>query len=247
MILEFETLQMVQSLLQISIGIGKNLSTDGNIDLSYSCCQQHQFQYLLKKSIWKSNPRVCSWPFQILNHVFIWLITLLKVLDTYFHVIQRKYVLIEKQIPSVILVTRVRQGEDTPRTIFYHVFIALILVGFDRYCWIYFSKSSVKLCRAWKLGESTLCSYHLIGGLWTELTVMDGSLPVFGFIIIQVPWKTHSLEFLEQVKQCILEYGYVPDQITIYLSSSLYNTSHSGPSNLNSGPSTTYDHFKKPW
>ena len=60
MILKFETLQMVQSLLQISIIIAKNCRHGGDIHLRSSCCQRHQFQYLMNNSVWYSAPQVRS-------------------------------------------------------------------------------------------------------------------------------------------------------------------------------------------
>ena len=52
-ILEFYNLHVVQSIHQRIIKIAENSSHGGDIDLSSSCCQRHQCQYLLKNSIWK--------------------------------------------------------------------------------------------------------------------------------------------------------------------------------------------------
>ena len=150
-ILDFEKFQMVQSLLQGSIIVGNNCSNGGNIYLRSSCCQRHQFQYLLKKSILKSDPQLCSWPCQVLNHVFICLRTTIEELDIEFHIIHSKSVLIEKYIPSFVFFVRVCQGEDIPHTIFYHVLPSLIPVGFYRDFRIYFYRNSIKIDRAWNL------------------------------------------------------------------------------------------------
>ena len=60
MILEFDKIQMVQSILQRSTIIGKNYSYGGNVYLRSSFYQQHQFWYLLKKSIYQSAPWLLS-------------------------------------------------------------------------------------------------------------------------------------------------------------------------------------------
>ena len=51
MILEFETLQIVQIILQIIIRIGNNWIHGNNIYLRSSSCQWHQSQYLLMNII----------------------------------------------------------------------------------------------------------------------------------------------------------------------------------------------------
>ena len=48
---------------------------------------------------------------------------------------------------------------------------------------------------------------------------------------------------MDQVKEFVLESGYVPDQGIIDPRSSLYNPSHLGPSTLTLGPFISSDHF----
>ena len=180
---------MVQSLIQKIIWIRKNCSRGGNIYLRSSCCQRQQFWYLQNKTIHKSAPQVCPWTCQVLNHVFICLRTLLEALDIEFYVIQRKYVPIEKYMPSFILVVRVWPGEDIPHTIFNHVLAAFILVIFYRGFRLSLYRSSFKLEKYWKLGAYPLCYYCLLESLVMEPTIMNISFPVFGFLVILVSWK----------------------------------------------------------
>ena len=43
----------------------------GDIDLGYSCCQKHHFQYLQMKIIWKSALQVHFQTSQIMNYELI--------------------------------------------------------------------------------------------------------------------------------------------------------------------------------
>ena len=94
---DFETLQMVQSLLQRSIRIEKNCINGGDRDLRSSLFHRQQFKYLLKKSILQSAPQVHSWQRLVLKQLFLSsLVTPLEAPDIEYYVIQKKYVLIEK-------------------------------------------------------------------------------------------------------------------------------------------------------
>ena len=84
-ILEFDTLCVVQIFHQRSIIIGKNGNHCGDIDLGSGCFWRHQFQELLNNIRWQSAPGVCSLPCQVLNHVFIYLISSMKTLYMFLH------------------------------------------------------------------------------------------------------------------------------------------------------------------
>ena len=51
-----------------------------------------------------------------------------------FHIIQGEMGIIEKNIPLLLMIMRVCQGEDIPHPIRNHVLMSLILILFD---WVY--------------------------------------------------------------------------------------------------------------
>ena len=87
---KIETLHVSRSLFQSIIRIREKCSHGGNKDLSYSCCQWHQCQYILKKIIWQSTHQIYSWPCQVLNHILVYLRAFLKTLYMAFHLVQGK-------------------------------------------------------------------------------------------------------------------------------------------------------------
>ena len=156
MTLEFETIQVVHSLLQSTIGIRKNCNPGVNIYLRSVFYQRYLCQYLTKKIIWKSTSKVHYWPCQILNHILIWHRTLVWSLGIKIHTIQRKHGFIEKDIPIILLVVRVWQGEYITHPIYDHVLMALILVVFDGDLQISSSNNPNKFNRSWILGACIL-------------------------------------------------------------------------------------------
>ena len=77
-----------------------------------------------------------------MNHILIYLRTLIEALDIEFHILQSKYGLIDKEIPSFLLIEWVPQVEDTPHT------ISDLLAVFDKYLCIYLSINYVKFDRS---------------------------------------------------------------------------------------------------
>ena len=80
------------------------------------------------------------------------------------------------------------------------------------------------------------CAYNCL--------LLIGLRHFLNLLLYWYPGTTQSLSFLEQVKQFILAFGSLPDQLPIYLYSSLYNLPNSGPSNLTLVPSTDSGRFK---
>ena len=155
---------MIHSLLQIIIVIGKNSGNGGNIDLRFRCFQRHQFKYLLKKSIWKSALQVHSWPLQVMYRIFICHRTFIEALDIYFHIIQCKYGLIEKEIPILLLVSRVLQVKDISHPISGNVLMTFILVESYVCFSLYFSSWKRGSCMIYFLFSLRACSQNL--SLW---------------------------------------------------------------------------------
>ena len=55
-VIYFETLQIVNSLIQIIVWVGEKSPHGGDIDLGYGSCQWHHYQLLLKKTICQCYP-----------------------------------------------------------------------------------------------------------------------------------------------------------------------------------------------
>ena len=145
--------------------IGEKCSHGGDKDLRSGCCQRHQCQYLLKKSIWQSTPQVYCWPLQVLNNTLIYLRAFLKTQYMAFHLFQGKSRLMYKNIPLLLFIVWVWKGEYIPHSIPDHMLTELILVGLDGYLWISFPRNAIKLGRACILKSCILCIPLLLEGL----------------------------------------------------------------------------------
>ena len=72
---------------------------------------------------------------------------------------------------------------------------------------------------------------------------MDRSSPVIEFFIVLISWYNKNILSYRPSKTINLVYGSVPDQGTLDLSSSLYNTLHMGSNILSPVPSTFSNHL----
>ena len=120
---------------------------------------------------------------------------------------------------------------------------ALILVGLDRYFWLYFPRNAIKLVIACILRECLLCiSFYLrvCRHIWQFFI---GNLQFLNSLLYWYTGTIQSLSSLDQVKQFILECGSDPEQVTNVSSSSLHNLPHRGPSIFSPDPPTLYNHF----
>ena len=106
-----------------------------------------------------------------------------------FHVFQGKYRPRYKKIPLILFIAGVWKGEEIPNSIPDHMLTALIPVGIDGYCWIYFPRNTIKLGRACILRACLLCISLLFKGPRTELTIMYRSYPLLEFFIIMISWN----------------------------------------------------------
>ena len=71
----------------------------------------------------------------------------------------------QKNIPPLLFIAWVWNGEDVPHYIVDHMLTEFILVGLDGYFWLSFSSNAIKLGRACILGACLLCISFLLQGL----------------------------------------------------------------------------------
>ena len=122
---------MININLQRTIQIEDEYSHGVNIYLRYGCCQRHQCWYILKKSILQIAPQVHSWPFMVLNRIFIHLWSLLKYIDMEFHEFQRDYILMYNIFTLLFFVPILWQGDVIPRPIPENIITGFFLVWLD--------------------------------------------------------------------------------------------------------------------
>ena len=64
---------------------------------------------------------------------------------------------------------------------------ALVLVGLDGYCWLSFSRNTIKLDRACMLRVCFLCLSHLLDIFLAALTIVNRYFPVIEVFIVLIP------------------------------------------------------------
>ena len=89
----------------------------------------------------------------------------MKYIDMVIHVLQVKSILLNNNIPLILLFERLCKIEDVPNPIPNHMLTVLILVELGGNLWISLSINTVKVFRALILGTCFFYITLLIGGL----------------------------------------------------------------------------------